>query len=132
MSWRPRIERGLPHGGLGYVGLAVCGGVFMFTRFCGGTESIRVAWAAVPLCVWLAIGLRIDDQNDESIDVVIEEVRPRLLGRKWIEGETRVLVWRISTGIVLLAALNVMLAYGREAKRFEDRIVARPAHGHVP
>ena len=73
-----------------------------------------VAWAAVPLCLWLAIGLRIDDRNGESIDVVIEEARPRLISRKWIEGENHVLFWRISTGIVLLSVFNVWFAYHRE------------------
>lgn len=110
MSWRPRIEKGLPRGGLGYLGLAICGCVFAFTRLHDGSESVVVAWAAVPLCVWLAIGLHIDDRHDESIDVLIEEARPRIIGRKWIEGENQVLVWRISTVILLASALNVWLA----------------------
>src|SRR4051812_6239779 len=117
MDWRPRIERGLPRGGLGYLGLVVCAGVFAFTRIRGGAESIATAWAAVPFCVWLAIGLRVDDRLDESIDVVIEEARPRLIGRKWIEGENHVIFWRISTVIVVLSALNVWFAYHRETNR---------------
>ena len=117
MDWRPRIERGLPRGGLGYLGLAVCAGVFAFTRFHGGAESIVTAWAAVPFCVWLAIGLHVDDRLDESIDVVIEEARPRMIGRRWIEGENHVIFWRISTAIVLLSAFNVWFAYGREPNK---------------
>src|SRR3954454_23653462 len=120
MSWRPRIEKGLPRGGLGYLGLAVCICVFAVTRFRGGTESVVVAWAAVPVCVWLAIGLRIDDRYDESIDVVIEEARPRIIGRKWIEGENKVFFWRISTAIVLLSAFNVWLAYHLETRCAEE------------
>jgi hypothetical protein len=120
MKRRPRIERGLPRGGLGYLGLAVCAGVFAFTRIRGGAESIVTAWAAVPFCVWLAIGLRIDDRHDESIDVVIEEARPRLIGRKWIEGENHVIFWRISTVIVLLSAFNVWFAFRREPNKVKS------------
>ena len=111
MNRRPRIEKFLPRGGLGYLGLAVCAAVFAVTRLRGGSEAVVTAWAAVPICLWLALGLRVDDRHDESIDVLVEEARPRSLGRKWIEGENHVLVWRISTGIVVLSSFNVWLAY---------------------
>lgn len=117
MSLRPRIEGGLPRGGLGYLGLAVCAGVFAFTRLHGGSESIVIAWAAILMCSWLAMGLRFDDRDDESIDVVIEEARPRFIGRRWIEGENQVLFLRISTLMIILSFLNVLFAYGRMTDR---------------
>jgi hypothetical protein len=60
-----------------------------------------------------AVGLSADDRHDERI--VVEKSRPRFLGSKWMERENKVFTWRIPERIVLLAAGDVGMGYGRQA-----------------
>jgi hypothetical protein len=125
MGWRPRVEHGLPRGGLGYLGLPICA-VFLLLQMKSmvppphdprrrslpvDPPPVAVVWSVVPVGIWLALGLRADDHDDESIDTVIEEER------RWpwylTSEETIVKVWRISTLTIALGAADLAIAAWR-------------------
>ena len=121
MGWEPRLRRGLPRGGLGYLGLALCAVVFVVSAIVGGLPSIALAWSAAPLCLWLSLGLRADDRDDENIDLIVDERSRRGGPLRWLLGDSLPSVYRISTEIVVLAVINIVVAYGLEAKRAEAK-----------
>jgi hypothetical protein len=100
-------------------------GVLAISVFVGGWPSIALAWSAAPLCLWLALGLRADDRDDENIDLIVDEHSRRGGPLRWILGDSLPTVYRVSTEIVVLAVINIVVAYGLEAKRAEAK--ARPS-----
>src|SRR5262245_57401267 len=78
---------------------------------------VAVVWSVVPVGIWLALGLRADDRDDESIDTVISEER------RWpwylTSEETIVRVWRISTLTIALGVADLAIAAWRVWSRRE-------------
>jgi hypothetical protein len=70
---RPRLERGLPRGGLGYLGFLIGVAALIAAAWLDGPAAILAAGLAAPLCLWMGLGLRSDSRHGEAIDHVVFE-----------------------------------------------------------
>ena len=77
----------------------------------GPAVALIVAALALPLCLWLGWGLRLDGDCDEVTDQVIIESRRRydFLGVK----ENLISVFRLSTGVIFLGLASLAVAIWR-------------------
>jgi hypothetical protein len=108
---RVRIQSGLPRGGIGYAGVPLGVAALIVASKFGPTDALSVAALAVPLCLWLGMGLRLDGDDDEMTDQVIIESRQRydFLGVK----ENWISIFRLSTGVILLGLASLVVAIWR-------------------
>ena len=103
-----RFRSGLPRGGIGYIGLGVGAGSICFARYGPNPASILVAALAVPLCLWLGLGLRVDGEDGEVADGVTWESRGRYdwFGLK----DHLVSEFRLSSAVIALGLVGLAVA----------------------
>src|SRR5262249_50689251 len=110
---------------LGYLGLPVC---FVLTvlqlksvvpprdegrwLWHWSPPPVAVVGSATAVGIWLALGLRADDRDDECADLVVEE-EAHLWSWVGLGKETWVSVWRISTTTIILGIVALALAAWR-------------------
>jgi hypothetical protein len=108
-----RIQRGLPRGGIGYLGIPLGIAAVVAAIKLDPSLALSIAGLAVPLCFWLGLGLRLDGDCDEVTDHVISESRRHF---DYLGIEDRIVsVFRISTDVILLGLASLAVSLWRWA-----------------
>jgi hypothetical protein len=108
---RPRLQHGLPRGGMGYLGLPL-GLVSSLSawRF-DGVAPLVLAGLACPACLWLGLGLRSDGLCGEAADEIVWESPRRY---DWFRLYDNVcLIFRLSNCTILLGLAGLLIAVWR-------------------
>ena len=107
----PRLRRGLPRGGIGFLGLAV-GAVAVALAFLGRPPWPLLGSAiAAPICLWFGLGLRADGDRGEVTEAVTWETKGK--GDWLYEKPHAVTEFRISSAIFLMAVTALAVAIYR-------------------
>ena len=107
----PRIEKRLPRGRLGYLGIATGIGALISSVTVNTRLALLFCTLAAILSVWLAIGLRADYRAGEAVDELVFDEDQTLT--EWVLGDTRTTVWRISSMVVVAALVAVAIVFAR-------------------
>jgi hypothetical protein len=111
MTVKPRIIRGLPRGGIGYLGVPVGVTALLVAWRSSSTPAPVTAALSAPLCLWWGSGLRADGRSGEAADEVTWESPRR---HDWFRvGENDVARFRVSTCIILLGLASLIIALVR-------------------
>ncbi len=103
-----RFVNGLPRGGLGHLGIVPAVGSVVLSLFVRAELAVLLCLAALPICIWSALGLRRDDAAGEVLDHYEDGHSYSLSGLLF--GELEHPVRRRSNGIIALAVLGLGIA----------------------
>lgn len=107
----PLFRNGLPRRGIGYLGIPVGGFAFVAALRLAPPWPLVAGLVALPLCVWLGLGLRADGEDGGATDRLVWESRKRY---DWFGvDDNAVTELRLSTGIFLLGAGSLIAALWR-------------------
>jgi hypothetical protein len=104
----PRLESGLPRGGLGKCGWLPSLGSFAVAWLAPAAPAAVACWLAVPLCVWCALGLRRDGLAGEVLDHYVDD--ESLDCMELLSGNWEHPVRRQSNGMIFLGVLGGVIA----------------------
>jgi hypothetical protein len=110
MAKGPRIARGLPRGGVGYGCIPVAIGALLVGCLGRGPVAVVVRCLALPLCIWLGLGLHRDDRFGEAIDILVMDSDDKGFWGTGSSGE----LWRLSSLSILACAVSIVIAALRE------------------
>lgn len=107
----PRLRRGLPRGGIGYLGVALGIGAVAVALRGRHPWPIVASFIAAPLCSWFGLGLRADGDDGEVTEQVTFEGRRR---HDWLDTQDHeVSEFRVSTAIILMGVVGCVIALYR-------------------
>jgi hypothetical protein len=105
-----RLRRGLPRGGIGYLGIPLGVGAIVAAIKASPPMPVVVAMISLPICLWLGLGLRADGDAGEATDKVTWESPPRYW---WLFDDNWVDEFRISSALILAGVASLVIALYR-------------------
>jgi hypothetical protein len=107
----PRLQHGLPRGGLGRLGWLPSLGSVAAACFLRADLAVVACLLAVPCCVWCALGLRKDDAAGEVSDHYVDE--RSLNWKELLWGNFEHPVRRRSNAMITFSVLACLIAWCR-------------------
>ena len=106
---KPRIEKWLPRGRLGYTGIATAGATLVVSWLCAPKWALLICVAGAIVPFWFAVGLRFDYNADEADDTIVHRGTSERLGG-WLLDEETTTTFHISSMFVLVALIGVAIS----------------------
>ena len=111
---KPRIEKWLPRGRLGYTGIATAGATLVVSLLCEPKWALLICVVGAIVSFWFAVGLRFDHDADEAIDIVVmSESRGSRGFFRQVLCDAEYTSSRISSQFVLFALIGVAISVYR-------------------